>query len=78
MESKEHADAQRAAITKASDQFRKSSFSGPNGDNCVSVADLPNGWRGVRDTKQGGSPVQVYSPAEWDAFVAGVKAGEFD
>ena len=46
---------------------------------CVEVADLPDDGRLVRDTKLGeGSPVLQFTAAEWRAFVAGVKAGEFD
>jgi hypothetical protein len=32
----------------------------------------------MRDSKSPGSPVHLYSNAEWTAFVSGVKAGEFD
>jgi hypothetical protein len=43
------------------------------------VADLLDGGRLVRDTKDGGhGPVLRYTAAEWQAFIAGVKAGEFD
>ncbi len=56
--------------------WRKSSFSGEQGD-CVEVADLPNGGRLVRDTKGTGA-TQSYTESEWQAFVKGVKAGEFD
>jgi Domain of unknown function (DUF397) len=58
--------------------WRTSSYSGPNG-NCVEVADLPDGRRAVRDTKdRGRGPILMCTPGEWQAFVAGVKAGEFD
>jgi hypothetical protein len=32
----------------------------------------------VVDTKSGDAPALRFTPAEWAAFVAGVKAGEFD
>jgi hypothetical protein len=32
----------------------------------------------VRDSKNQRGPVLVFTPAEWAAFVAGVKDGEFD
>ena len=32
----------------------------------------------IRDGKNPGGPKLVFTPAEWDAFVAGVKDGEFD
>lgn len=58
-------------------RWRTSSFT-DNG-TCVEVADLPDGGRLVRDTKLGdASPVLQYTAAEWRAFVAGIKAGEFD
>lgn len=54
----------------------KSSFSGPNG--CVEIAETAERvW--VRDTKAGGrGPVLTFTRAEWTAFLAGVRAGEFD
>ncbi len=56
--------------------WRTSSFT-DNG-TCVEVADLPDGGRLVRDTKLGeASPVLQFTSAEWAAFVAGVRAGEF-
>ncbi|WP_214407074.1 DUF397 domain-containing protein [Pseudonocardia lacus] len=64
-------------MTEPAVQWRKSSFS--NDGTCVEVADLPDGGRLVRDTKLGeDSPVLRYTAAEWRAFVAGVRAGEFD
>ena len=32
----------------------------------------------MRDASDPNSPTLVFTPAEWDAFVAGVKDGEFD
>lgn len=32
----------------------------------------------VRDSKDPGGPVLAFTPAEWTAFVAGVRGGEFD
>jgi len=46
---------------------------------CVAVAKRPDGSRVVRDDKSHGEgPVLEFSAAEWDAFIAGVKDGEFD
>lgn len=56
--------------------WRRSSYS--NNGTCVEVADLPDGGRMVRDSKDPASPVLTFTHAEWDAFVHGVKAGEFD
>ena len=58
-------------------QWRKSSFSGGNGNSCVEVAFLPDGDVAVRDTKNRALPAHRYTAAEWEAFVAGVRAGEF-
>jgi hypothetical protein len=46
--------------------------------NCVEAALLPTGEVSVRDSKDRDKPPHVYSAAEWDAFVQGVKAGDFD
>jgi hypothetical protein len=93
-------------------RWRKSSFSGDNGGNCVEVAELTGVAAGpphpvraavvgdtahrlgrvagaahkmdhdrliaVRDSKDPEGPQLFFTPAEWDAFVAGVKADEFD
>ena len=55
-----------------------SSFSGGTGTNCVEVAHLAGGGVAVRDTKDRSRPAHRYTAAEWDAFLAGVRAGEFD
>ncbi|MBI1758051.1 MAG: DUF397 domain-containing protein [Actinobacteria bacterium] len=45
--------------------------------NCVEVADTGD-LVYVRDSKAAGTgPLLTFSRAEWDAFVAGVYAGEF-
>ncbi|MGH3588000.1 MAG: DUF397 domain-containing protein [Pseudonocardia sp.] len=59
-------------------RWHKSSYSNGAAE-CVEVAELPDGGRVVRDTKdRGEGPVLVFTPAEWVAFTKGVKAGEFD
>jgi Domain of unknown function (DUF397) len=57
-------------------QFRKADGSDTGG--CVEVAALPGGGVQVRDTKNRDGGTQTYNDHEWAAFVAGVKAGEFD
>ena len=58
--------------------WRKSTFSSGSGGNCVEVAELPDGGRAVRHSKHPTGPAIAYTAAEWDAFLEGVKAGEFD
>ncbi|WP_327147940.1 DUF397 domain-containing protein [Nocardia sp. NBC_01329] len=55
----------------------KSSRSSANQD-CVEAAHLTGGLVGVRDSKNRTGPALVFTPGEWDAFIAGAKAGEFD
>lgn len=57
-------------------QWRKSSISGGNGA-CVEVAGTDHGVA-VRDSKDRSGPVLIFTPGEWRAFAAGVKAGRFD
>jgi hypothetical protein len=58
-------------------QWVKSSLSYANGD-CVEVTILPEGQVGVRDSKDTEGPVLRFTPAEWKAFLGGVRNGEFD
>ncbi|GGK56834.1 hypothetical protein Ppa06_15000 [Planomonospora parontospora subsp. parontospora] len=58
--------------------WRKSSRSSDNGGQCVEVADNLPGVVAVRDSKDPDGPKLLFTPAEWRAFVGGVKAGEFD
>ena len=55
----------------------KSSFSGGACNNCVEIALLP-GEIAVRDSKDRQGPVLVFTPAEWQAFLDGVRADEFN
>jgi Domain of unknown function (DUF397) len=57
--------------------WRKSTFSNNTGA-CVEVADLNGGGRAVRDSKNPTGPALTFTAAEWTAFTAGVRAGEFD
>jgi hypothetical protein len=55
----------------------KSSLSFSN-SNCVEVASLPEKEIGVRDSKDVDGPFLRFTPDEWDAFLGGVRNGEFD
>jgi uncharacterized protein DUF397 len=59
------------------ESWKKSSLSDIG--NCVEVAVAADGSVGVRDTKQQGlGPVLEFTPSEWEAFLGGVRQGEFD
>jgi Domain of unknown function (DUF397) len=55
----------------------KSTLSFSN-SNCVEVADLPGSQIGVRHSKHAEGPVLRFTPDEWQAFLGGVRNGEFD
>lgn len=54
-------------------EWRKSNRSGPSGD-CVEVRRTSDAIE-VRDSKDCNGPRLRFSPAEWDAFLAGLKDG---
>lgn len=58
-------------------RWRKSTHSA-NGSTCVEVARNLPGIVAVRDSKNPAGPALVFSPAEWQAFTAGVRDGDFD
>lgn len=55
--------------------WRTSSYSGANGD-CVEVATNMEGVVAVRDSKNRQGPVLLFTPTEWESFVAGLRGGE--
>ena len=58
-------------------QWKKSSRSSGNGQ-CGEVAELPDGDRLVRDSKDPDGPVLRFTVGEWTAFTGGMRDGEFD
>lgn len=60
----------------SNDDFVKSSHCVYPPGGCVEVA-TKDGTVAVRDAKNP-EHILVFSKAEWNAFVAGVKSGEFD
>jgi hypothetical protein len=57
-------------------RFRKSSFSGSAGGNCVEVA-LSNAGLGVRDSKNPIGPVLALPDQQGTAFLHAIKANLF-
>jgi hypothetical protein len=55
--------------------WRKSTRSGQG--NCVEVAQLVQGVL-VRDSKDPAGPALSFTHPEWEAFLSGVRSGEFD
>lgn len=53
--------------------WRKSTYSA--GDGCVEVA-FEDGKIAVRDSKNQSGPVLLFTTAEWEAFVKGVREGQ--
>ncbi|MHA6620643.1 DUF397 domain-containing protein [Pseudonocardia sp. DLS-67] len=49
-----------------------------SGDDAVEIARLPGGGAALRRAGDPDCEPHVYTAAEWDAFVKGVDAGEFD
>jgi hypothetical protein len=58
--------------------WRKSSYSGSNGGNCVEIADDLLGVIAVRDSKDPDGPVLTVRQDDWRTFTVAIKAGEFD
>ncbi|MFE7840387.1 DUF397 domain-containing protein [Streptomyces sp. NPDC057474] len=54
--------------------FRKSSYSGAQGD-CVEVAATNTGGRALRDSKNPHGPLLHIGPHSWHTFLAGTKNG---
>lgn len=56
--------------------WRKSTRCDSSG--CVEVAKLAAGMFGIRDSKRPDDPALQFTADEWEKFVGGVRAGEFD
>ncbi|MEV4104734.1 DUF397 domain-containing protein [Nonomuraea sp. NPDC049649] len=65
------------AVDLVNAQWRKATASADTGQ-CVEVATNLPGVVAVRDSKNPQGPALVFTPAEWRAFVSGVRGGEFD
>jgi hypothetical protein len=69
------ADSDRGTVTPRVAMWRKSSYSNPSGE-CVECAPLPGRSVAVRDSKSPGGAVLVFTGAEWETFLAGVRQKE--
>ncbi|MGH3886095.1 MAG: DUF397 domain-containing protein [Pseudonocardiaceae bacterium] len=63
--------------TLADATYTTSTRSGAAG-NCVEIADLPDGHRAVRDSKDPTSPALTFTASQWAAFTTGLRTCEFD
>ena len=61
----------------SSEVWIKSSLSAYGAD-CIEVAGLRSGTIRVRDSKNPRGRILSFTTAEWDAFIGGVRNGEFD
>ena len=57
--------------------WQKSRISNSQG-NCVEIAALPDGGAAVRNSRDPQGPALIYTRAEMQALILGVKDGEFD
>jgi hypothetical protein len=57
--------------------WQKSRRSNSQG-NCVEMAELPTGQIAVRNSRYPDGPALVYTRAEIEALILGVKDGDFD
>jgi hypothetical protein len=57
-------------------QWRKSSYSGNNGGQCVETRALPD-IIAVRDSKNPDGGILTFSPEMFSAFLSGIKNGRF-
>lgn len=67
----------RMAIPDPELRWKKSTFSG-GAQQCVEVAQTRDGGCWLRDSKDRSLPAHYFTSAEWDAFIKGVKGGQFD
>jgi hypothetical protein len=63
------------AIPDTSTSWRKSSYSGDNGD-CVEVARFSTGRIGIRDSKNPTGPALLISYHDWRQFIMKVRTDE--
>lgn len=57
--------------------WRKSSYSGDNGGNCVEIGNFGTAVA-VRDTKNVDAGMLVFSRPAWSRFITDARAGRYD
>lgn len=57
--------------------WHRSSESSPD-DPAVEIAFLDRGHIAMRDSRHPDGPALIFTPGEWEAFLAGVNDGEFN
>jgi hypothetical protein len=67
----------QAGTSETSATWVKSSLSFANG-NCLEVSEQPDGTVAVRNSRDHDQGVLRFTPDEWQAFIGGVRNGEFD
>jgi hypothetical protein len=70
-------DPFRAVDDFAVEQWEKPALCSGDGDNCVEVNRSLDGAVGIRDSKSAGSPVLVFTAAEWGDFLRSARAGQY-
>ncbi|MEJ8669119.1 MULTISPECIES: DUF397 domain-containing protein [unclassified Streptomyces] len=57
-------------------QWRKSSYSGDEGGQCVEIAAAPHTTIAIRDSKNPAGPIVTLDPAAFNAFLGWATAAE--
>ena len=71
-------DASTDASELAGARWRKSSFSGPTGGNCVETAALAEGRIAVRNSRFPAGPALVFTAGAWEAFIGRCDRAQLD
>ncbi|MFC8091136.1 DUF397 domain-containing protein [Streptomyces sp. NPDC057301] len=57
-------------------QWRKSSYSGDEGGQCIEIAATPHTTIAIRDSKNPAGPIVTLDPAAFNSFLGWAKAAE--
>jgi hypothetical protein len=71
-------DASTDASEPRGARWRKSSFSGPTGGNCVETAALAEGRIAVRNSRFPAGPALVFTAGAWEAFIGRCDRAQLD